>query len=113
MRNLGQRVRAIRVKKGIGLNEFANKLGVSSGYLSNLETGKTETIHLSLLEKLQDELEIFPTVDLGEIDNELLYRIERVNLLLKQLAENNPELTDYLLSTVEKGIEVFNKKSSS
>lgn len=113
MKNLGQRVRAIRINKGIGLNEFANKLGVSSGYLSNLETGKTETIHLSLLEKLQDELDVFPTVDLGEVDDKFLYRIERTNLLLKQLAENNPELTDYLLSTVEKGIDVFNKKSSN
>ena len=50
MQEIGQQIRQIRNRKGISLNAYANELGVSSGYLSNLETGKTQNITLSVLE---------------------------------------------------------------
>lgn len=113
MRHLGQQIRNIRQKKGIGLNTFASQLGVSAGYLSNLETGKTDTIHLSLLEKLQSELTLFPNFDQeDETISELSLRIQRIHQLLKQLETSNPEVANYLLSIVEQGIEVFIKDSN-
>jgi len=59
LNNFGKRIRFLREQKGISLNEFAKKLIVSSGYLSNLETGKTETIPLSLLKNCKRNLLYF------------------------------------------------------
>jgi transcriptional regulator with XRE-family HTH domain len=39
--DLGQQIQMIRRKKGITLSDYAKMLGISAGYLSNLETGKT------------------------------------------------------------------------
>lgn len=58
MQEIGQQIRQIRNRKGISLNAYANELGVSSGYLSNLETGKTQNITLSVLEQLQKDLNL-------------------------------------------------------
>jgi len=35
-----QRIRQVRAALGLGLREFARKVGISSGYLSDLEHGK-------------------------------------------------------------------------
>jgi transcriptional regulator with XRE-family HTH domain len=111
LNQLGSLIRTSRKQKGIPLNEFAEKLGVSAGYLSNLETGKTDTISLSLLEKLQEELNLLPIKDTEDADNdEFRYRLQKVSRLLIQLNRENPDEAEYLLSFVEKGIELFNKK---
>lgn len=105
-------IRLARSKKGIGLNAFAKELGVSPGYLSNLETGKTETIQLSLLEKIQDELGILPIQQGMQSTDELDLRIQRIMNLLKEVENVQPELVDYLLSTVERGIDVYKQQDS-
>jgi len=111
LNQLGSLIRTSRKQKGISLNEFAERLGVSAGYLSNLETGKTVTINLSLLEKLQEELNLLPIKEIDEANNdEFRYRIEKVFELLIQLNQKNPNEAEYLLSFVEKGIELFNNK---
>ena len=55
LENVGATIRMLR-EKGISLNNFAATLDVSAGYLSHLETGKTDNIPLRLLPKLQEEL---------------------------------------------------------
>ncbi|QOY36645.1 helix-turn-helix domain-containing protein [Anaerobacillus isosaccharinicus] len=115
MKNFGQKIRTIREQKNIGLNQMAARLDVSSGYLSNLERGKTETIPLSLLEKLETELnfsksEFFATNKQQDaLDfNELHYRIDRCCEHLKMLENKRPELADYLVTVVEQGLELAN-----
>jgi transcriptional regulator with XRE-family HTH domain len=54
--DLGQQIQMIRRKKGITLSDYAKMLGISAGYLSNLETGKTYKVDLLLLDKIQKEL---------------------------------------------------------
>jgi transcriptional regulator with XRE-family HTH domain len=54
--DLGQQIQMTRKKKRITLSDFAKKLGISVGYLSNLETGKTYKVDLLLLDKIQKEL---------------------------------------------------------
>jgi transcriptional regulator with XRE-family HTH domain len=113
MNQLGLKIRTIRTQKGIGLNALAKKLDISSGYLSNLETGKTENVPLSLIPKLQTELNIsFPdlfqtTLNEEKTFNEFHYRIERTNEQLKKLQDNNPSVANYLLSIVEQGLELY------
>ncbi|MDO6655928.1 helix-turn-helix domain-containing protein [Anaerobacillus sp. 1_MG-2023] len=110
--NLGPRIRIIRQQKGISLNSFAEKLGVSPGYLSNLETGKTDTIQLSIIDILNKELGIFPNEDLKENDddNEFVFRLKRNMQLLNILHNNSPQETEYLIAVLEKGIDFFQKK---
>lgn len=103
--DLGKRVRTLREQKGIGLNTYAKMLGVSPGYLSNLETGKTESINLALLSKLQDEFSLLP---LQKSESEIDFRLSRLSEQLKSLNDLDPKAVDYLLQTLEKGVEVMN-----
>lgn len=109
MKNLGQQVRRVREIKEISLTDYANHLGVSAGYLSNLETGKTETIQLSLLDRLCQELNLSltPNQTDGEEDLDLETRFQRIHRLLLLLKNESPEAAEYLLTTFEKGIELF------
>lgn len=109
LQNIGQRIRLLRQKKGISLNAFAANLDISPGYLSNLETGKTDTVQLSLLEKLQDELTLLP---LGNDANEteVDFRLSRIRYKLVQLQLEKPDGVEFLLSTLENGIELLMKK---
>lgn len=107
---IGQRIRILRKQKGIGLNTFAANLGVSPGYLSNLETGKTDTIQLSLLESIDKELTLFPTDDTDLTQgNEFDFRVKRNSELIKKLQKSRPAEAEYLISIFEQGIDLFNK----
>ena len=108
LQEIGQRIRTLRTSKGIGLNAFAERISVSPGYLSNLETGKTDTIQLSLLEKLQSELHLLPLEleSAGEFDS----RLNHAKIRLKELEQSHPEAAEYLLTTFEKGLELLLKK---
>ena len=107
LQNLGTRIRTIRTNKGISLNAFAERLDVSPGYLSNLETGKTDTIQLSVLEKLQNELYLLPLKDgtSDELESRLNHALER----LRDLEKLNPDAAQYLLNTFERGLELLLK----
>jgi transcriptional regulator with XRE-family HTH domain len=107
LEHIGQRIRTLRKQKGIGLNAFAAKLNISPAYLSNLETGKTDTIQLSLLEKLQEELSLLPVETTHSNNSEFDIRIQHVMQHLKELEQKHPEIADYLLSTLERGVHLF------
>ncbi|MFD0620360.1 helix-turn-helix domain-containing protein [Paenibacillus sp. GCM10027629] len=107
----GQQLRQIRQQKGFGLNEFAKEIGVSPAYLSNLETGKTQTIQLEILSKLQQELHMIINEEVPENGHTLL-RAERISELLLDLHRTNPTAADYLMTMVEQGVELFTVRSS-
>lgn len=106
MSNFGQQLRMIRQQKGFGLNEFAKEIGVSPAYLSNLETGKTQTIQLEILSKLQQDLHLIISEDVSENDP-IVWRAERLGELLLDLHRTHPIATDYLMTMVEQGVELF------
>jgi transcriptional regulator with XRE-family HTH domain len=113
LEHIGQRIRTLRKQKGISLNAFAEKLNVSPAYLSNLETGKTDTIQLSLLEKLQEELSLLPVETTHSNDSEFDIRIQHVMRQLNELEQKHPEIADYLLSTLERGVHLFLNENST
>ncbi|QSB48701.1 helix-turn-helix domain-containing protein [Parageobacillus toebii] len=113
LQHIGERIRVLRKQKGISLNAFAEKLNVSPAYLSNLETGKTDTIQLSLLEKLQEELSLLPVETTHSSDSEFDIRIQHVMQQLKELEQKHPEVADYLLSTLERGVHLFLNENST
>lgn len=106
MSSFGQQLKQVRQQKGFELNEFAKELGVSPVYLSNLETGKTQTIQLEVLSRLQNELYLIMDEDEG-IDEQTAIRIERISSMLHDLYKLNQPAAEYLMAIVEQGIEVF------
>lgn len=106
MSSFGQQLRQIRQQKGIALNDFAKELGVSPVYLSNLETGKTQTIQLELLSRLQHELPMEADEE-DDVDDWTSARIDRIALMLKELHCADKEAAEYWMGMVEQGIEMF------
>ena len=96
--------------KNITLNDFADKLDISAGYLSNLETGKTDTISLQLLVRLNEEFNLFPSLNQTTSPyHELHFRLDRMCQLLKSLHDTDPRLADYFISHVEEGLELYKR----
>ncbi|MGM0881872.1 MAG: helix-turn-helix domain-containing protein [Bacillota bacterium] len=104
--SFGQQLRQVRQQKGFELNEFAKELGVSPVYLNNLETGKTQTIQLEVLSRLQNELYMIIDDDEG-IDDQTAIRIDRISSMLHDLYKLNQPAAEYLMAVVEQGIEVI------
>ncbi|AAS39778.1 TPA: helix-turn-helix transcriptional regulator [Bacillus cereus] len=98
----------LREKKGISLNNFAATLDVSAGYLSHLETGKTDNIPLRLLPKLQEELGLFSSIhSLNETEQNFVLQVNAMQEPLLNLHQQNPEAAAFLLETLEKGLNIF------
>ncbi|WP_369902410.1 helix-turn-helix domain-containing protein [Bacillus manliponensis] len=112
LQNIGRTIRTLRKHKGITLNDFAEKLNVSPGYLSNLETMKTDTVSLSFLQQVQEELNLFPalTQETDSSHHELHFRLQRLCQLLQDVHDTNPELANYFISHAEKGLQLYQKE---
>ncbi|MEY8001930.1 helix-turn-helix domain-containing protein [Clostridium sp. Mt-5] len=57
MDNIGQKIKKIRLKKGMKQYELAKRAGISNTYLSDLEVGRT-TPSIKTLDKLSKALEV-------------------------------------------------------
>ncbi|MGG2064187.1 helix-turn-helix domain-containing protein [Bacillus sp. S14(2024)] len=108
LKNLGEKIRELRIQKGFGLNEFAKILDISPSYLSQLETGKTENINFTLLQRLQEELALLP-LNL-EINDGTFSRLNRAVQQIKILQEVDPEATEFLIHNLETSIDWFMHK---
>ncbi|WP_040204052.1 helix-turn-helix domain-containing protein [Neobacillus jeddahensis] len=109
LENLGERIRKLRIQKGFGLNEFAKILDISPGYLSQLETGKTENINFTLLQRLQEELALLPLNI--EPNDEATARLNRAIQLLRTLDNKDKVAAEFLIHNLETSIDWFmNKK---
>ena len=70
---LGNRLRAIRVKRGISQEKLAAQLGVRQNHVSMIESGNVQNVRMDLLEKLARALHVktdyfFGFVDLDHAD---------------------------------------------
>src|SRR5690606_1592931 len=97
--NFGQQIRQLRKSKNISLVQLSKELEVSPAYLSNLENGKTETIQLSVLNKLQDKL--FLNLDQDRLETSDEFRLRQLEKLLKRLLKDKPEQAYFLLNLLE------------
>lgn len=109
LKNFGQQIRVVREQRNISLNKFAKELEVSPAYLSNLENGKTDSIKLEVLWKLQSRLQVLG-LERTEAETEFQYRLNRVTYNLIQLEKHQPAFATYLLEITEKGIDVCCEK---
>ncbi|MDC7739543.1 helix-turn-helix domain-containing protein [Bacillus sp. FF-1] len=108
LEHVGATIRILREKKGISLNNFAAILDVSAGYLSHLETGKTDNIPLRLLPKLQEELGLFSSIhSLNETEQNFVLQVNAMQEPLLNLHQQNPEAAAFLLEMLAKGLNIF------
>ena len=70
IRLVGNRLKLIRIQKGLGQNEVAKLMGISQAHLSNIEGGR-RNITLSNLLKLHDVLEASMADLFVDIDGEM------------------------------------------
>ncbi|MFC5713667.1 helix-turn-helix domain-containing protein [Thalassorhabdus alkalitolerans] len=113
MSDFGPTIRHLRTKKGYQLSKLAKEIGVSTGYLSNLETGKTTTITLETMEKLNEKLDLFPSNPPVVSRNSLFtHRTESALSKLTTLEETDKAAANYLLRCLEEGIDIFEDKQS-
>ncbi|MCZ8522465.1 MULTISPECIES: helix-turn-helix domain-containing protein [Paenibacillus] len=114
----GQQLRELRELKGMEVTEFAKELGVAPGYLRNLETGRTQTIQLEILSRLEKELYWSPEEELspvpgGAADTGMTQRLEQAMLGLQELAAIDPEACGYLLGMVEQGLRLVRDRPAA
>ncbi|MFJ7858944.1 helix-turn-helix domain-containing protein [Peribacillus sp. NPDC097206] len=107
LEHLGQQIRQLRERKGKGLNEFAKELNVSAGYLSNLETGKSDTIKLDVLEKIHKVLNVLPIDSTSSFSQ----RMNRIEQQIIELEKINPLYVEFLLQNIETSIDWFTERS--
>lgn len=87
---LGQTIREYRNKKGYTIIQLSNKLQISTGLLSNIEKGKTDSFQLTLLNNIVNELDI-PLSELKLFSEP--YPIEELDInLTKDLNKIKPSL---------------------
>ena len=70
IRLVGNRLKLLRIQKGLGQNEVAKLMGISQAHLSNIEGGRSN-ITLSNLLKLHDVLEVSMADLFVDIDGEM------------------------------------------
>ncbi|WML45410.1 helix-turn-helix transcriptional regulator [Neobacillus sp. PS3-40] len=109
--NFGEVIRKIRIEQGFGLNEFAKILDVSPGYLSNLETGKTNTIQLSILKKIQGKLHILP-INEEIINSPISFRLHKLEHQLIDSYEVDRQMTELLIHQIESTIKWIKENTS-
>ncbi|NLM73832.1 MAG: helix-turn-helix transcriptional regulator [Clostridiaceae bacterium] len=79
---VGEIIRAKREEKGYSLVEFAEKINISAGYLSQIENGKKMNPNLDIILKIIHELDLDIGLLLGLDVNEENY-LSRIPSLLK------------------------------
>ena len=55
---IGEKIRVLRIGKGLSVNEFAKKSGVSKSYISNIERGVQKNPSLIIMGKLAKTLDV-------------------------------------------------------
>lgn len=114
IQDLGKIIRSARIEKGIGLNAFAAELEVSPAYLSNLENGKTESVHLSVLHRLEQKLDLSfldikkeSTDERSQTNCLFRFRVEKAMEALLELGTQNPSVANSLLNILEQGAQLL------
>src|SRR4030042_4904103 len=93
----GKIIKENRMNAGIGLREFAARIGISPGYLSDLENEKVAPPSEKLI------LEMAKT--LGIEKNKLLKAAEKVDPEVSEYVAREPRASDFLRMAKEQGYE--------
>ena len=100
--NLGLRLRALRMKKKLSLQELADKIGASKAHVWDLEQGKTRNPSLSLLTELSRALDVSIKDLVGEGEETQGNENPQLAPLFRDLRGLNPEQLELIRTMTEK-----------
>lgn len=106
---LGLNIKKIREKKGISAAELSKLSHIGASTVSQIETGKRQTLQASTIEKIANALEV-PTDELFGIEDNKEYVVEDMNELLHVILESDEITLDGIDMTKEEK-EFFLKSS--
>lgn len=111
MKNIGMKIRKFREERKMTLEDLANRLGKSKGYISKLETGK-KPINLENLQKIADALDVDVT-DLfhnkEKVDNPFTGEDDWM-FVIKELKEKGFSAGEVYLKMAQEAIEKDKKR---
>jgi len=64
-RELGRQIRRLRTKQGLSIVELADRTGLSTSHISEIETGKTTNPGVAVLQKIATALGISLSIEAG------------------------------------------------
>lgn len=95
---IGARLKAARLAKGLSQTELANKIGVGQTAVGKWENGVVKNIKRSMLQQIAQVLEISPLIIIGIVPNEG-----------KKITVTPKDIGEELFSLVQ---DISNKKTS-
>lgn len=98
---LSDRIRDARIKKGLSLQQVAEKVEASKAHIWDLETGRAKNPSIELLKKLADCYGTSVTALVGE-NPEIEGEDSRVLGMFRELKELTPSDLDMIQSMVER-----------
>jgi transcriptional regulator with XRE-family HTH domain len=109
----GLRLRTLREQRGVSLNTVARFVGVSAGYLSNLESGKTEHISFTTLNGIYDVLKMGICPFCNQVVSEspenlnhadLALRVDLIHQVMTSMINSDPEFLKQIVNLLENGL---------
>lgn len=98
MDTVGKRIRALRKKKGLNLQDMASKLNLSVSYLSQLENGRAN-ISVNLLKEIASILDVPCVFFLLEEETKPLVKVIRKSERNDQVDSDDKVTTNFLFAT--------------
>ncbi|SHK39530.1 Transcriptional regulator, contains XRE-family HTH domain [Hathewaya proteolytica DSM 3090] len=101
--NVGERIKSLRISKGLTQDELANKIGVKKAAVYKYESGIIENIKRSTIQEMAKIFEVSPCYLLGwEDDSSQLFKLEYEE---KALLENFRKLNNFGKNEAKKRVE--------
>lgn len=98
MESVGKRIRSLRKKKGLNLQDLASKLDLSVSYLSQLENGRAN-ISVALLKDIASILDVPSVFFLLEEETKPLVKVIRKNERTEYIRNNEKVTINVLFAT--------------
>jgi transcriptional regulator with XRE-family HTH domain len=102
MTDIGQKIRDLRIEKGLSLQQIADGVCCSKAHIWELETGKSNNPSLGLLKRLAGHFGVTVAGLVGEAVEPGDEQIMKMNRDLKYLSEADRALIEDLIASMKK-----------
>ena len=119
LNKFGTFIRELRLKKGIGQRNLAEKIGIAASYLNDIEKNKRTAPKINIINKLSTVLETdknhlhdlagFSKKGVAPDISEYIESNPKIISLIRSIRENN--LNDFQIDNLEKSLNLNNNKA--
>lgn len=110
LKQFGQRLKEIRLSRGMSQQDLANKISTSKSVISGYESGRNDPAQ-SVVIKLADALDVSINYLMGQNNEKYHKPLENENDDFVVLARNLEELTEDQINLIKEMIDHFNKEN--